>query len=119
MMTFKLWLEFEVVDFSTNYLLNNEITGNNTWDRQNDFCNIAVILADGRRYGINVWTFDYLATTVRADTEDGRNLAGAYQIPPDLFVRELTRECIEATITDLLQYGDLEKVLNPTIRYIS
>ncbi len=39
-----------------------------------------------------------------------------YQIPPDLFVKELSRNCIEQTIKDLLKLGDLEEVLNPSIK---
>jgi hypothetical protein len=99
---FKLWLEFEEVD-----------PGN--WDIHNDFCNIHVDLPDGRHYGINVWTFEYLQTSITEDLKDGKRLNGTYQVPPDLFVRELTRECIEKTISDLLKVDDLEKVLNPSI----
>jgi hypothetical protein len=47
--------------------------------------------------------------------KDGKKLKGIYQVPPDLFVRELTRDCIEKTISDLLDIDDLEKVLNPSI----
>jgi len=32
-----------------------------------------------------------------------------------LFVKELTRECVEATIADLLRIGHLEDVLNPSV----
>jgi hypothetical protein len=85
---FKLWLEFVEVD-------------PDNWDIHNDFCNIQVNLPDGRHYGINVWTF--------------ANLNGLYLKPPDLFVRELTRDCIEKTISNLLEVDDLEKMLNPTI----
>jgi hypothetical protein len=99
---FKLWLEFEEVD-----------PGN--WDIHNDFCNIHVDLPDGRHYGINVWTFEYFQTSIEEHRKEGRNLNGLYQVPPDLFVRELTRECIEKTVSELLNLGDLVKVLNPSI----
>ena len=99
---FTLWLEFEVVD-------------PNVWDIENEFCNIHVDLADGRHYGLNVWTYKYLETAINQDKKTGQNLNGLYQKPPDLFVKELTRECIERTIQDLLKIGDLEKVLNPSI----
>jgi hypothetical protein len=46
---------------------------------------------------------------------NGEKLSGLYQVPPDLFVQELTRECIERTIEDLLNIDDLEKVLNPSV----
>ncbi|NNK28177.1 MAG: hypothetical protein HKP06_08065, partial [Flavobacteriaceae bacterium] len=74
-----------------------------------------VDLPDGRHYGINVWTYKFLATATRMDKKSGENLYGLYQTPPDLFVKELTRECIEKTISDLLQKGNLEELLNPTI----
>jgi hypothetical protein len=102
MTEFKLWLEFEEVDPAS-------------WDKNNDFANIHVDLADGRHYGINVWTFQFLETSIAQDIKENSNLNGLYVTPPDLFVKELTRECIQATITDLLKKGDLEKVLNPSV----
>lgn len=102
MKDFKLWLEFEAVD-----------PGN--WDVTNDACNIHVQMKDGREYGINVWTYDVLKRIVELDQKNGNNLNGLYQIPPELFVKELTRDCIEKTIQDLLDIDDLEKVLNTSI----
>tara|TARA_B100000809_G_C14899208_1_gene445626 strand:+ start:420 stop:743 length:324 start_codon:yes stop_codon:yes gene_type:complete len=102
MSIFKLWLEFEEVD-----------PGN--WDTDNEFANIHVDLPDGRHYGINVWTYKFLETSIKLDMENSENLNGNYQVPPDLFVKELTRDCIERTITDLLTKGNLEEVLNPTV----
>lgn len=99
---FKLWLEFEEVDPES-------------WDITNDFANIHVELADGRHYGLNVWTYHYLQTVIEEDQKTGQNLNGLYQRPPDLFVKELTRDCIQQTIEDLLKLGDLEKVLNASI----
>jgi len=99
---FTLWLEFEEVD-PTN------------WDKKNEFCNIHVDLEDGRHYGVNVWTYKFLQTAINEDEKTGQNLNGLYQKPPDLFVKELTRECIQQTIEDLLKIDDLEKVLNPSI----
>jgi hypothetical protein len=99
MTEFTLWLEFENVE---------------PWpDKFNDFANISVILNDGRAYGINVWTFKYLATSIEEDLQDGKN--GLFQIPPDLFVKELSRDCIQKSIEDLLNQGDLEEVLNPSV----
>ncbi|MBW1656563.1 MULTISPECIES: hypothetical protein [Flavobacterium] len=99
---FELWLEFEEVDPEN-------------WKKENDFCNIHVIMKDGRRYGINVWTYDFLKTIVEYDKKQGDNLNGLYQVPPDLFVKELSRDCIEKTINDLLKIGNLEEVLNSSI----
>ena len=102
MTEFKLWLEFEEVD-----------PGN--WNTENEYANIHIDLSDGRHYGINVWTYKFLEASVEQDQISGENLNGLYQTPPDLFVKELTRDCIEKTIVDLLKQGDLEKLLNPTI----
>ena len=102
MSEFKLWLEFEEVD--PEY-----------WNIENEFANIHVDFEDRRHYGINVWTFNFLATSIEHDKENEENLSGLYQIPPDLFVKELTRDCIEKTICSLLEKGKLEDVLNPTI----
>lgn len=101
-MEFKLWLEFEEAD-----------QGN--WDTENEFANIHVDLPDGRHYGINVWTYKFLETSVKQDNENGENLRGLYKTPPDLFVKEMTRDCIEKTIADLLNKGDLEDYLNPSV----
>ncbi|NNE02983.1 MAG: hypothetical protein HKN52_07440 [Eudoraea sp.] len=102
-MDFKLWLEFEEVD-----------PGN--WDTKNEFANIQVELADGRHYGINVWTYAYLETAIQKEKADGENSNGSYITPPDLFVEELTRECVHRSIKDLLAKGDLEVLLNTSIK---
>ena len=116
MQNFALWLELEHVNYSTNWVSGTEtFIAGREWDRENEACNIIIDLPDGRHYGINVWTYAFLATIVKQDAENGKNLRGTYQIPPDLFVRELTRECIEAAIADLLKDGHLEDVLNPTV----
>ena len=96
MTEFKLWLEFEEVDPAS-------------WVERNNFANIHVDLLDGRHYGINVWTYEYWESVIQECNEK------LHIIPPDLFVKELTRKCIEATIADLLEIGDLETVLNPSV----
>jgi len=101
-MDFKLWLEFEEVDPEN-------------WDIENDFANIQIELPNGKNYGINVWTFKVLETIVQLNEKSGENLSGLYETPPDLFVKELSRDCIEKTITDLLKQGNLEDLLNPTV----
>ncbi len=98
---FKLWLEFEE---------------SSPWDNiENDFANIGVNTLDGRRYGINVWTFKFLESAIKLDEENGENLNGLYLTPPDLFVKELSRDCIEKSIADLLEKGNLEDSLNNSI----
>ena len=101
MSDFILWLEFE------HY--------SSAWDSSNEASNVHVTLTDGRRYGLTVWTYKFLTTLVGWDMARGDNLNGLYQTPPDLFVRELTRECVEAAIVDLLKRGNLENLLNPSI----
>lgn len=102
MTRFKLWLEFEAVDYSDS-------------DMENEVCNIHVDLPDGRHYGINVWTYKFLNTAIQLDKESGENLNGTYITPPDLFVKELSRACIENVIADILTQGDLESILNPSV----
>lgn len=65
---FKLWLEFELFD-------------PNKWDIENEFFNIHVDLEDGRHYGLTIWTYKFLETTVLQDKETGENLNSLYQIP--------------------------------------
>lgn len=102
MKEFKLWLEFEEVDWDS-------------WDKENNFANIQVDILDGKKYGLNVWTYKFLEIAIAQDIEDNINLNGLYMKPPDLFVKELTRDCIHRSIADLLKQGDLDDVLNPSI----
>ncbi len=102
MISFKLWLEFEEVD-------------PNSWDKENDFTNCEIELPDGRHYGLNIWTFKFLETAIQLNIREKFSGNDNYIIPPNLFVKELARECIEKAIIDLVQKGNLEKMLNPSI----
>nr|MBU3860788.1 hypothetical protein [Flavobacterium sp. MC2016-06] len=82
---------------------------------ENECCNIHVDLEDGRHYGLTVWTYQFLETIINLNRKSGENLYGLYQKPPDLFVKELTKDCIRQTIEDLLKIDDLERVLNSSI----
>lgn len=94
MKKFKLWLEFEEAML---------------WeDKTNGFGYISVDLLDGRRYTINVWTFSFLETAIKQETADQTDGKGIYVIPPDLFVKELSRSCVEAAVESLLERGKLE-----------
>ncbi len=96
--SFKLWLEFE------------ETT---PWDDvTNDFANVIVDTLDGRSYAINIWTFKFHQTALKHEANEGNE---QYLIPPDLFVNELTRPRIEQVISNLLDVGPLESVLNPSV----
>ena len=99
MENFKLWLEFEHADFSDS-------------DMENEACNIHVELPNGKHYGINVWTYKFLETMRKLNEKNEENANGNFQISPDLFVKKLTRDCIEKTIAELLKQGKLEDLLN-------
>ncbi len=103
MTDFILWLEFE-----------NIVLGDN-WDIENQFSIVQVYFPDGRYYGLNVWTYKFLETSIKMAQQNGDNLNGQYLVPPDLFVKELTRECIENAIRDLLKIDNLENALNPSV----
>lgn len=96
MTNFRLWLEFQVFNPAN-------------WNIQNEFCNIHVDLPDGRHYGLNVCTYKYLDGGSHTPSGSG-NMRCLF---PDLFVKELTRKCIEEAIHDLLAIGHLDDVLNP------
>ncbi|RYE75994.1 MAG: hypothetical protein EOO74_09155 [Myxococcales bacterium] len=85
---FSLWLEFELWEDPPDAA---------------DFANVKIILSDGRVYAANVWTHDFFAQAVAEDARTGQNLGGLYLIPPDLFVRRLTRDDITRTVEQLLR----------------
>jgi hypothetical protein len=97
---FDLWLEWETgepLDQPANR-------------PQRNFGNIAITFSDGRRYALNVWTFDFLPLSrfpwpyePQPDAQPAR-----YVLPPDLFVQSLDRATIEAVVKDLLEAGDLD-----------
>jgi hypothetical protein len=91
---FTLWLEFEHADFRP-------------WDPGNDFCNLQVILEDGRRFAFNVWTYAFFERVHKESRESAEELHGAYLMPPDLFVDALTRNRLEEVFTQLIRTGQL------------
>jgi hypothetical protein len=90
---FELWLETELGDPDRSA---NSQTEN--------FCNINVTLPDGRRYALNIWTFDFLPLARYDDTYDMREgqEPAKYVFPPNLFVERLDRATIEIVIAELL-----------------
>lgn len=96
--SFKLWTEFE--------------NSRNWEDLTDDFANIEVNLMDGRRYCIALCTFKYFQTEINRESANKKVL---YHLPSDLYVKELTRECVEQTISELLKEGDLEDLLNESV----
>ena len=59
---------------------------------------------DGRYYGINVWT-KLFAKSNKATDEEGNQI-------PDMLVAELSRDCIEKSISEILNKGRIENELN-------
>lgn len=81
MPAFELWLEFE------HWVANEQ---DNPY---NDFFNMHVILPDGKKYALNVWTFKYLEQAQCEAKDMGEFLGGQYLLAPDLFVERLDRQC--------------------------
>jgi len=98
---FELWLETErgePLDQPANRPMEN-------------FCIIEVKLEDGRRYALNIWTFDFLLLArypwpYEIDTSQA---PAKYVFPPDLFVERLDRNTIEAIITELLAKNEMKE----------
>ncbi len=64
-------------------------------------------MRDGRRYGLNVWTYRMLERAHQADLTTGDHLGGAYLFPPDLFVARRDRSLLEAVVRDILASGQI------------
>lgn len=99
MTDFELWLEFETGD-----------PGDQPANRGSEnFANIVIKLPDGRRYCLNVWTFDFLplARYSWPYEKNAGEIPAKYVIPPDLFVERLDRTTIQAVVSDMLAVGDL------------
>ena len=95
---FKLWLEIEIGEKAEPA---NRPTEN--------FCNVVVNCEDGRRYALNVWTYDFLPIARR------ESLAGTllvdpskYVLPPDLFVERLERKLIEEVFRQLFANDEMK-----------
>ncbi len=97
--SFDLWLETETGE-----------PVNQTANRPNaNFCNILIALEDGRRYALNVWTFDFLPLArypwpyeMRPGVEPTD-----YLLPPDLFVSDFSRTTITSVVEQLLKEDEL------------
>jgi len=94
---FELWLEFE------------------QWERKpdddftDDFFNMQVRLADGRRYALNVWTFKFLQRARHPwPYEEGVGEPDDYLLPPDLFVERLDRKMLERVVSRMLANDEMK-----------
>ncbi len=94
--SFEIWLEFE------------EYEGKPEYDPLDDFFNMQVTLEDGRKYALNVWTFNFLQRArFPWPYESGKGEAKQYLLPPDLFVEKLDRNLIEKIIRNMLKDGEM------------
>ena len=75
-----------------------------------NFCNISVTLDDGRRYALNVWTFDFLplARIGWPYEKNSESVPSLYVLPPDLFVERLEREIIEKAISEMIEKNEMQ-----------
>lgn len=77
-----------------------------------NFCNVIVMLQDGRRYALNVWTFDFIPLArldwpYAYDATKQQPLA-PYLLPPDLLVERLDRDTLNGIIKTMLMRGELK-----------
>lgn len=94
--TFNLWLEWEYTQ---------QQPGNDSAD---DFANVIVQLQDGRKYALNVWTFEFLRRArFPWPYQDGVGEAAEYLLPPDLFVERLDRPTLERVVARMLSAKEM------------
>ena len=87
---FDLWLEFE-------HWEKHEAD-----DPEDEIFNLQIALPSGKKYAINVWTYQSIDKAVKACEDSGECLDGSYLLPPDLFVHRLDRELLEQIAADLI-----------------
>lgn len=83
---------------------------------ENGFANVIVNTTDGRCYGINVWTYDFVKTAAAQNKTHNENLAGFYLTPPDLMVERISQEELEKVVADMFTESEyLEDVLSDSV----
>jgi len=98
MSDFDLWLEFEVGD-PINQPANRPVE---------NFANVVIRLSDGKRYCLNVWTFDFVPLARYSwPYKNTDEVPAKYVIPPDLLVERLDRVTIQSVVSDMLAAGEL------------
>jgi len=76
---------------------------------EDDIFNMQITLHGGKKYALNVWTYESIRRAVKECQETGDCLQGSYLLPPDLFVHRLDRELLEKIVADLISHGGLKK----------
>ena len=67
------------------------------------YCNIAISIEDGADYVANVWSYQFMNSTI----ENSLSTSAKCVVPPDLLVPTLSRATIEAAVEDLIANGGL------------
>lgn len=75
----------------------------NPEDKPEEYFNMAIVLADGAEYALNVWTYDLAWTTWLENEEQG------FTHGPDLLVSSITRPDLERIARKLIATGALRE----------
>ncbi|NOU27790.1 MAG: hypothetical protein HOO96_07800 [Polyangiaceae bacterium] len=75
----------------------------NPEDKPEEYFNTAIVLTDGAKYALNVWTYDFAWTTWLENEEQG------FTHGPDLLVSSITRPDLERTARMLIATGALRE----------
>ena len=86
-MKYSIWLEFEAY-------------AEPTVEEPDGYCNMEVFYEDGTQQGYVVWTTDYFRENVPNLLGDAASQG--FATPPDLIVRQITREHITEVLKQLL-----------------
>jgi len=97
-----IWIEFEE-------WLDNQ-------DKEEECFNISVSVNSKEKYALNAWPYNFTKSILDDDSldlrdgpVDERHYYGFSA--PDIFVREMTRECVENTIHHMIDSGEIESFL--------
>lgn len=80
----RLWIEHEL------------FSDENPEDKPEEYFNTAIVLTDGAKYALNVWTYDLAWTTWLENEEQG------FTHGPDLLVSSITRPDLERTARKII-----------------
>ena len=94
-----IWIEFEEwVDAPSNV---------------EEAFNVSVSVEGTAKYAMNAWPYGFTIAVLSGDETDDScdDESAVYDgfAAPDIFVREMSRECVENVINQLIRSGDIEK----------